>query len=514
MSIQHQIPQVPLKLWFWQSREQRLLLALAGIAVLVQLMWFKYLYPYPNFLPDSYSYLDAAHNNQFINMWPIGYSWFLRLFSCFTNSHTALVVCQYLLLQASILYLLFTLAYLLPTGKLTLRILLCCSVLNPLLFHVSNFVSSDSLFATLSLIWLSQLLWIIYKPEIRLLIIHAIVLLLVFTVRYNALYYPLVSLLVISTGRARLQTKLAGAAAIVLLLGGFIGRTIYKYQAITGTTQFSGFSGWQLASNALFAYAHVPPEARKLTPEKFQTLHSITDRHMDSLNKLTLRPDSTLGIYYLWNEQAPLKKYIHQYYSNDSTIDGFKQWASMGPVYRQYGTYLIRQYPQAFARYYLWPNLGNYYSPEAEFLAMYNMGLDSIEPIATMWFKLKSNKVHSAFRDKKIKIGNILPVLLAATNLAFIVSFISFIFLDGLKKGSRLFIQCLWLMFLIWICNAGFSVLASPIVLRYQAFPMITTFAFMLLLLRYIIQESRSPKISETIYSEQNAGAKVSVELL
>ncbi|TWI84370.1 hypothetical protein [Chitinophaga japonensis] len=490
MTFQHHTASTPFSKWLWQTRERKLLLGLAGAAVLIQFSVLKYLYPFPNFLPDSYSYLETAFSNQFINMWPIGYSRFLRLLSVFTKSHMLLTLIQYLLLQASMLYLVFTVAYLLQTEKWVLRVLLGCNILNPLLLHISNFVSSDALFATLSLIWFTQLIWIIYKPGWRLLLAHAIILLLAFTVRYNALYYPLISMLAIALCHIHTREKIAGIAVVVILTGIFIAQTIRQYRSTTGTTQFSAFGGWQLASNALFAYAHVPPSPYESVPAQFSALHALVNWHNDSLRQLTQRPDAELGVYYLWDEQAPLKKYVREKYREDSTTDGFKRWASMGPLYGQYGRYLIQQYPIAFTRYYLWPNILNYYSPPLEFLGTYNMGKDSIEATGQFWFGLKSNKVHVTFTDKEITSAIILPVLLAVINLVFIVSFFSFLFLNGLKKSMPLFRQALWIMLLIWFCNAGFSILASPIVLRYQAFPMVTTFTFTVLLVAFIIYES------------------------
>ena len=157
----------------------------------------KWAFPYPNFLPDSYSYLEAAFTNRGINMWPIGYSAFLRLFSSFTRSDTALVLCQYLLLQSSILYLCFTIRYLLRPGKWLFAIIVGACILNPLTLFVSNFVSSDAIFAAISIIWLTQLFWIVCRPGLWLILRHALILVTAFTVRYNALYYPLISLSVI-----------------------------------------------------------------------------------------------------------------------------------------------------------------------------------------------------------------------------------------------------------------------------------------------------------------------------
>jgi len=304
---------------------------------------------------------------------------------------------------------------------------------------------------------------------------------------------------------------LAGIAGIVILLGGFIVQTLYKYHTITGTTQFSAFGGWQLASNALFAYAHVSKQPAETVPDRFKELHALVNRHMDSLRQVKQRPDVELGVYYLWDEQSPLKRYVHNVYKKDSLTNGFNQWASMGPLYAQYGRYLIQQHFSAFARYYLWPNTLNYYSPPAEFLGTYNMGKDSIEPIGQIWFRLKSNKVHTLLKTKTITIATFLPVLLAIINLVFIMSIISFLLLNGLKKAMPFFKQTIWIMLLVWSCNAMFSILASPVVLRYQVFPMISTLTFTILLVTFIIRESRVANFPPDDYRDQITAPKMSL---
>jgi hypothetical protein len=98
--------------WLWKDKENKRLLWLSSFVLVVSFTWLKILYPYPNFMPpDSYSYLEAANKNEFINIWPIGYSRFLRLVSSFSSSHMVLVVLQYLLLQTGLLYFLFTIRY-------------------------------------------------------------------------------------------------------------------------------------------------------------------------------------------------------------------------------------------------------------------------------------------------------------------------------------------------------------------------------------------------------------------
>jgi len=474
----------------WNDKESRIYLILSVLMAGVLLFVIIKLYPFPNFLPDSYSYIDAAYNNVNINMWPVGYSKFLRFISVFNRSDTGLVIVQYSLLQLAILFFLFSIKYLLQPGKWTMRMLFAFLILNPLWLYIANFVSSDALFATFSLLWITSLFWILYRPVGKMFIFHALVLGFVFSVRYNALYYPFISVLVVLLANGTIREKLLRIAIVIVPVGWFLLYTTLTFQDRLGVATFSPFGGWQMGSNALFMYAHVPPAKRGPVPKQFARIHSITIKHMDSLNRLKQRPDQELGIYYLWDDKAPLKLYLIDKYKKDSTTPYLKRWASVSNYYGQYGAWLIKQYPAEFLRYYIWPNFINYYSPPTEFLGMFNMTSDTVDPGAVSWFGYKSNKVHHFSKNKLIIITAIFPLLLAMINVIFFFGFIGFVVLGGFSKVSPYYRTVLWIMLLIWLSNLAFSVFASPIVLRYQAFPFIFTLAFAGLLLEFVIRQS------------------------
>ena len=473
-----------------QDRESCIYLILSILMAIVSFFFMVRLYPFPNFLPDSYSYMDAAFNNVNINMWPVGYSKFLRVVSVFNRSDTGLVLIQYSLLQIAMLFFLFSIQYLLQPGKWTMRVLFAILVLNPLWLYIANFVSSDALFATFSLLWLTSLFWLLYRPTGKMWIFHALVLGFVFSVRYNALYYPFISILVVLLARGAIKEKLLRLTIVIVPVGWFLLYTTLTFKDRLGTATFSPFGGWQMGSNALFMYAHVPPANRRPVPKQFARIHTITVKHMDSLNRLKQRPDQELGIYYLWDDKAPLKLYMAEKYKRDSTTHYLKRWASVSNFYGQYGSWLIREHPAAFLRHYIWPNFINYYSPPTEFLGIYNMGSDTVDPGAVSWFGYKSNKVHHFSKNKNIIVTQFFPLLLAMINVIFFFGFLGFVVLGGFSKVSPYYRKVLWIMLLIWLSNLVFSVFASPIVLRYQAFPFIFTLVFACLLLEFVIRQS------------------------
>jgi hypothetical protein len=118
------------------------------------------------------------------------------------------------------------------------------------------------------------------------------------------------------------------------------------------------------------------------------------------------------------------------------------------------------------------------------------MGKDSVDPMAVVWFGYKTNKVKSLSKNRKILLTEFFPPILAMSNIIFFLGFLGFLFLGGFARISTYYKKALIIMLLVWVCNLIFSVVASPIVLRYQAFPFIITFAFAGLLLEYVVKES------------------------
>lgn len=494
MLFERKFPSDNFKTWLIKDAENKTLLKFAALAIAISFSWIKILYPYPNFMPpDSNSYLEAAFNNQLINLWAIGYSKFLRLLSSFSNSHFLLVLLQYLLVQISTVYFLFSIRYLLSPGKWLFRSLLAISIINPLLVHISNFVSSDALFIALSLIWLTQLLWIIMEPTKKILFWHAIIVLLAFMVRFAALYYPLISIAVIAVTTTNRRIKLLNIGFIVLLLALFMGRSAYEYKIKTNTVQYSAFGGWQIASNALYGYAFAKPIPKENVPERFRALHSIVNQHMDSLKRYPpfLRPDYEVAVYYLWGFNSPLRVYMGQYYGKIPTAQYFEKWASLAPLYAAYGRFLIKQRPVEFFKYYIWPNLIKYYTPPPKFMGEYNLQNETVEQVVVNWFGWKNKSLPSFYKDKHITITGPFSILFAAINIVFVLCYLSTLLLGGFKKMGPVRKKILNAVVAVWLINMLFSVFAAPIELRYQIFPMIFLLCFTWLMLAYIIAQSR-----------------------
>ena len=483
----------PFRQWLVLDKENKRLLSFSLAIMIISFGWIKFVYPYPNFLqPDSRCYLDAALKNDFINYWPIGYSKFLRLISVFSRSHVALVVVQYLLLMTSMLYFFYTIRYLLSPGKWLFRGLLAISVMNPLLPHIANIVSSDCLFISLSLVWFTQLLWMFYQPTLRLLLFHALIILLAFTVRFSALWYPFITIPVILLTPIPKRNKWLSLASIATLLLAFIGCTEYEYHKRTHTTQYAAFGGWQMAANALYAYAYAEPDDPRKVPYQFQALHAEVNRHMDSIRTLANRPDEEIGVYYLWLYRSPLVQYAKHQWDKDLKTPHFTKWSSMAPLYGAYGRWLITQHPGLFIKHFIWPNLARYYQPPTASLETYNLGDRSVDSITVTWFNWKNNLLPNRLNDPQIHVMIPFTPILAIINTIFICSVLIFLFFSGLKQCNPNNKYIVSIMLLVWFGNFFFSVVSAPTELRYQIFPVIITIPFCAFILSWLIQASKS----------------------
>ncbi|WPQ63326.1 NAD(P)/FAD-dependent oxidoreductase [Chitinophaga sancti] len=478
--------------YLFRWKPNSILLWMAGLAILLQFIVFKIMYPYAGFIDgDSYVYLESAYLNLNINTYPIGYSKFLRIFSTFTHSDTALVCFQYLLLQGSALYLFFTIRYFFQPGKLVNALLFIFLIGNPVWLYLGNYISSDALFISLSLYWFTSLLWIIQRPNRNLIVLHTLLLLLAFTVRYNALFYPFISTLAFIISRQSLKMKLIGIVASFLVIAGFIYHTGNQYGRLTGIRQFSPFSGWQMANNALYAYRYVKDKSSKPLPERFKALDEMVRNYFNVDAKSNPWEQVQANTWYMWDARSPLRKYMREQFKNDTSTNNLKRWATVAPLYADYGEYLIKQYPKEFVTYFIAPNAIKYYVPPVEFLDSYNGGVDSVAPIAQMWFGYNSLKVRTIFKDLKVKALDFFPVTAAILNVVFVLGVIGFIVLGGTKRNPLLAIGIL-LVAGLWFINFSFSIFAAAIALRFQLFPIVIYSTFSLLLLEYLVKSANA----------------------
>lgn len=486
------LPMETFKAFLLGSRRNRMILWLAAGLMLMQFVMFKYFYPFANFIHgDSLIYITIAQENLRVSTHMVGYAQFIRLFSVVTSSDTILVGFQYLLIQGSALFLLFTLFYFYRPGKVIQNILLAFMVVNPLCLHLANLVSSDGYFLALSICWFALLLWLMHKPGTRAIFWHTVVVCLAFTVRYNALVYPVISAVVLLLSKLPLRKKVVGIGIMMLLCGLFVFNTSYHYKKLAGHWQYSPFNGWLMANNAMYAYRHIDSAQRKPVPQRFKQLDQMVRTYFDSTRHIEKRGEerafeAIVGTSaFMWSPNLTLYKYREYLFRKDTTASELKKWASMGPFYKEYGLYIIRQYPWAYARYFLWPNANAYYAPRMEFLGQFNSGVDEVWPLAQHWFGYKSTKITTRTHSRSIMELGYYPILSGVVNMLMLCCICCFVMLRGFRQ-NMLFRKGMLLAVIFWLLNAAFTIFASSAALRFQAFPIFLTTTFALLLVDWL----------------------------
>lgn len=463
--------------------------------VIVQFILFKLLYPFPDFFSDSYSYIQAAYQHLDVNIWPIGYSKFLMIFHWFTSSAMALNFFQFLALELASLYFYHTIVYFYSTGKNTRTILCLFLFFNPLNLYLANYVSSDAIFIALSLIWLTQLIWIIHRPKPYQIFVQAIVFFIAFTFRYNAMYYPLIAAAAFLLSRQSLWFKIAGIVSGPLLIIPFIIFSSNAAKKLTGTAQFPPIlGGWQWGNNALYMRGFIDEDSTKFPTAETAELDRIARQYFNQPSRPQDQLASYVANFFIRQPEAPLKQYMELKFKGTKNYGSTAQWGMVAPVFDAYGKFLVKRHLLAFARYYLLVNTKNYFFPPLEKLEVYNLGADDIWPIAAYWFGYHSLKIESFSKTFQGTLLFLYTGLFALLNIYFAVMLFLFIRKRGWRNAGKPFSWTVLIVSSFLLLNAAFSIFANIIVIRYQVFPMIMFMAFSMVLTDYLEWQRKTSK--------------------
>jgi len=302
---------------------------------------------------------------------------------------------------------------------------------------------------------------------------HMLLLFIAFTLRYNALLYPFISLSVLLASKAKRSQKLVGLVALIVLCGGFVSFTANKYKQLTGTWQYSPFSGWQWANNAMYTYRFVKKEKRKPVPQKFKELDNMVREYFDSTRDIRKHPQEALmaSTVYMWEPQSTLFKFQDKQFLNDTSAKDLKKWASVAPFYKSYGQYIILQYPGYFLKYFIWPNAQKYYAPPIEFLDGYNCYRLGVLQIAQDWFEYGDKVVKPRFNNYVAWELRFYPIFTGVINVFMLLSLLLLAFMKVQVSPLKI----ITLGAVIWFSNAAFTITASSAALRFQSFPILLT---------------------------------------
>jgi hypothetical protein len=435
-------------------------------------------------MSDSYNYIESAANNLNANIWPVGYAKFLILVHLISDSDTLLISIQYGLVQLSLLYFFYTVRYLYEPSALIANILFVVIFFNPASLYLSNYVLSDALFGNITILWFSILLRLLTHPSRILLLIQVILMGLAFTIRYTAMFYPFVAAITLLISPVRPLQKVLWMASPALLFLPFIRFTQSETNAVTGTPEFSVFAGWQLANNALYMYGYIQVDSTQLPPET-HSLDRMVKQYYHWAPPGYINLDDFDGTFFIKHSDAPLKQYMFRHYWKEARTNSFLSWGKVSPMYNKYGSWLVSHYPLAFARYYLWLNTKNYFTPYLAQMGLYNYGTDSVWDDAQYWFRYPSPRIRSISTKFQGMLFYSYPSVFLLLNLYFAGCLLWLRLTRKLKQLKPVFKKALWLLTSFWVINFGFSIFATPVVLRYEVVPMLFLFTFSMLLLEF-----------------------------
>lgn len=381
--------------FIWKDKRNRKYLLYGLAACLLQFVIFKLLYPFPDFFDDSFWYFYAAYHKLDISVWPIGYSKFLSAFHFLTPSDTALIAFQYFLFQLSAIHFYFTLLYFFKIKPWIQNSLFLFIILSPLTLYLANTLASDTIFAALTLLWLSELIRILFRPKNKHLVIEALLLFCCFTMRNTAYYYPIIAAMVIILAKQSVWKKLAGIALPFLFLIPFILYTRDAANKLTGTRTFSLLTGWQMANNALYMYKYIDVDSTQLPTEKARLINRFAiqffQRTPPPFYQLFL--NSTDGNVFVLSPASPLRTYYNAEQKNSASYDIIKQSGIASVELEQFGRSIILHHPWGYLRHFVLMNAGNYFLPQLSDLKSYSNNKSRVDPAMAIWFHYPDTQI-------------------------------------------------------------------------------------------------------------------------
>lgn len=175
----------------------------------------------------------------------------------------------------------------------------------------------------------------------------------------------------------------------------------------------------------------------------------------------------------------------------------------MGPLYKDYGLYIIGQYPGQFLKSFIWPNARKYYAPPLEFLETYNSGKKNVTEQTKTWFGYKSVKVRTRLLDNNASTLTFYPILSGIINIVMLFGLLYYVLLKGWQYNAT-FNKILIMGGAVWLINAGFTIFASSAALRFQSFPIILTTLFACLLVDWMAQLIRILRLEQSSQNKSN----------
>lgn len=443
---------------FLLQKSQKIdLLAFTSAYIIIYFI-IKTLYPYPDQTADTGNYILCAKKMTIGGYRPIGYSWFLNYFHQLSESIHFIFIAQLFLHAVATLSFIFTVKFYYPVKNIILYYLFAFFlIISPNTLKLTNLILSDTIFNSLTLMFITTLFWITQsKNSITkgiIIFIHILLLYLAFNVRYSALFYPAISLICLLFLS---KNKMLGAAISLIpifVIFGTYKKTKSQMNKHIGIDTFSGFSGWAMANNAVSIIPYIDLKPNEIKDKKSAFIHSVVKQFPDSVysKKRIIATD------FMWNKKSSGKQAFFQIRKTNN-MSYVKGWVYSGLLLNKYAITLIKKYPYQYFKHFILMNTKQVF----KFFNIWNPKTYKPDKLQKEWFNLdiEEYKFTSEF-FKKIN-----PVLMIFHYLRWILFISASLFLmikikslDFNNYQRKLF----WIIIIFIVFYIGFSIISHPV---------------------------------------------------
>lgn len=341
---------------FWTfvfAREQRGELISTLVIMLGVYFLFRFFYPDPMTLPDSFGYVFSSVELVPNLFRPIGYAWFLK-FMRGASSNLEFTMFSVALLTAifTVLFMM-TVKYLYkPKNDKWLIGLALVMTLSPSIYMMERWLLSDALFYALLLAWIVVMIWHVSKQEAILYPVAAglIIILLTYT-RHAGLFFAIAgSLASIWVARRRSVALVICHAAAVLLV---VLLTQSGHRKAFGVSAYSGFSGFNLANSASSILPYIDRNALAFKDADAE----IASRALSKLDNKEFSEFNIMNGVLLWRPAQGFNVVTDTFKALYPSMSQPQVYFKAGAALSKYGRQLITSYPGRYFSHFIIPNL-------------------------------------------------------------------------------------------------------------------------------------------------------------
>ncbi len=422
---------------------------------------FNWAYPFAISSYDTPNYMLAAQLKEFCGYRPYGYSFFINFCTFFWQSVYSIVFFQSLFFLIASLSFIFTIQYFFPSKSkrnFYLFIFLLCISFNP--FFLNNVLISDSLFISLSLLWVSSFIHLIYAQKINfsLFLFNFLVCFLASKVRYAGLIYPVIGVLVtILIYRKKIGIMALGAGGFILVFLIVYNQGINQNKEKYGVPIFSAFGGLAQLNNASVL---IPKAKSGFRNQELDLLETYFKKQPDSL----FTTEKVLTGTLIWGNMYPQKIYTNFISKRNKDKGYLTCYVYCGKLYSEYASHLIKNNTSLYLSKFYFPNLLRAVYPKK----------DDINGGLTLKTDKNTAKVCNADFTYSLPRKDIFGDFFAAWSgfkyFLLAIGFIAFLIYSRIKKDVQLSVNTKKTIFFLsafFVINSLFLAYTHPILQRY-----------------------------------------------